>query len=202
MSAAEQQSFNSPTAADLRPLIIIGELLKATRTPDVAAIVREREGLESALAWADALWPLAKDFAESSYAPYVAYYAGCCYSSGAVGKVVETIRSNRTPGKPKDRLQEVELGAVLLKKDDNFGKAFEALSFAIERADVYLKPRALQQKAALQFASGAFKDAEELLVEIERIAPSDALVKFEVEKTRAAIAEVGNLRARRDATDK
>ena len=96
---------------DHRALAIIAKLLEATRVKWVGDLFR---GPKSASAeeekrlrqWGDALFQLAKDLPESSYAPYAAYYSGCCFSAISMNRAIETVRAARLPDKRKDRLAE------------------------------------------------------------------------------------------------
>lgn len=189
----------SSDGADSRALLVIAELLEATRAREPGDVVREGGGIENALTWADTLLPLAKEFRESSYAPYAAYYAGCCYAAADIGIAVDTVKERRVPGAPKARLGEIEQMAALVRENANYPKALEAYTLAADGADAYLKPRVLFQKAFLHLNTGAYETMEELFSSIEKIAPYDSVLQPRIDKMREGVSEVETLRHRRDS---
>ena len=126
---------------------------------------------------AEALFAIATDLPDSSYAPYAAYYAGCCYTRQVLGHVMQTVRGARKPGAGKDRAAEAKAKFALSKNDPNCAKALRAFRFAAERGDDYLAPRAYYQQAVLRTWNGAFDDAEALLAKSEQMAHGAGTIK-------------------------
>jgi len=151
----------APEGADYRALMVIRELLKATRADEPGDVVGPRGGLENAITWADNLIALAKKFPESSYSPYAAYYAGCCYLT-ALGH--------------ETKQEHGELISPTAKKRPWYAKSEQALSIGIEDGDAYLRPRALYMQAFLRVLAADFEDADRLLEEaIESTGPAGTI---------------------------
>jgi hypothetical protein len=82
------------SATDYRALIVVTELLEATRAKEPGDVAGARgRSIEDALRWADALSKLALAHPDSSYSPYARYFAGCCYLLGVA-------RENKEGGWP------------------------------------------------------------------------------------------------------
>jgi hypothetical protein len=177
------------TGADHRALTVIVPLLKATRAPNPQEAARPRQSAENARTWAEAMYELAKELPDSSYAPYAAYYAGCCYSAVAIARIVETVQDERIPGERKDRIAEVKRRFALAKTDSELGKGLKAFAVAADHGDEYLKPRALYQQAFIQAFAGKLDDAEALLSEAEAVAPGEGTVREMIERVRQEICE-------------
>ena len=180
--AAGGNAFSS-SYSDLLAVAVIGELLKATRADEPGDVVGPRGGLENALKWADALFALAKEFPNSSYAAYAAYYAGCCYV-GALGQ------------ENKDKHKEIVSPAG--KGSAYYGKATEALGFAVERADAYLKPRALYHQAFLYLCSAEFDQAEDSLEDALEVGGEKGTIQKIVDKLRHDMRATKEKRAARE----
>ena len=71
----------SGNVGDLRALILIQRLVEGIELFDPPVLFRTWKTPEQLLRAAQAFSLLAKEFPESTYAPYAAYYAGCAYSS-------------------------------------------------------------------------------------------------------------------------
>ena len=179
---------HSGAGADYRALIVIAELLKATREEWVGSAVEGRHSEDELRKWGEALFALARDIPDSCYAPYAAYYAGCCYSTMSLNRAIETVRGRRTAGQPKDRGAEAEQLIDLAKKDRDCTQAYEAFAVAAERGDAYLKPRALYQKGVVCSFSGRWDEMERLLDEALENAPGRGTIYDMVSKVREDLA--------------
>lgn len=141
------------SAADLLALGLIGEFLEhAEDDPG------EDGSVSGKLEWADPLMDLAKELADSSYAPYGAFYAARLYLQNLI----------RIP----------ELGNItpLAQKHELYSKANDALLFTLERADSFLKPRTLCTLAYLRLCAASWDDADRFLTEAEECADGQANV--------------------------
>jgi len=187
---AGRERILSPEAADFRALTIIRELLEATREKVTWEIFAGPKWPEERIRfWGDSLSELAKEFPDSSYAPYAAYYAGCCYSAMGYNRMVKAIRANRVPGKHKDLVADAKLCRDLAKKDADCAYATEMFAFAAERADAYLRPRALYQQASLRVPYGDFDGVDRFLDQAMEAAPGKGTIETMVTKFRADIAK-------------
>jgi len=101
------------------------------------------------LQWGSPLMEVARQFAESSYAPYLAFYAAGVY----LEHLAQTPEAKRRLPATKDH--------------DLYHKADEALLFTVERADPFLKPRALCSLAYLRRCGGSWDEAEKYLARAE-----------------------------------
>lgn len=138
---------------DIRALHVIRRLLNATRLaePLEGGGWGRYESTELFLMSMDTMFALAKELPESSYAPYAAFYAGGGY-------ITHLCHSDEIPGDvPKD-----------LRSHPLYQKIKEALSFAVEHGDSYLRPRAIFQQARLHVVMGSWDDAEDKLIEAEQ----------------------------------
>lgn len=164
---------HSEDGRDVRALTVIAELLEATRDDEPWVAARRQGPPETGTVWPDTLWSLAEEFPESSYAPYAAYYAGCGYLSC----LAQTMKH--------------EHGRLLLpeaRECTYHGKAEAALTFAIERADVYLKPRATYMKAFLAICAAQWDDGETLLNDAQQQAPGEPTITEWVTQLRRSVA--------------
>ena len=167
--------FLSADAADHRALLVIGEVLKATRHESPWYVMQDRKTAEQCLAWANTLWELAEDLPASSYAPYAAWYAGCCYAAAV-------IRSSNSQDRP--------LFSEALAREDNFAAADEAFVFAVGRADTYLKPIVLLHRAYLAGFAGQWKKSEGLLTAALDAAPGNDEMRDRGTRLRNDLAKV------------
>jgi hypothetical protein len=140
--------FLSPDGADHRALIVIGELLKATRYEEPWTVAGKLGSVQRAVERGDALWELARDIPDSSYAPYAAFYAGCCYMAGVGDAIKKEHGTLVTP---------------MAKQVPLFEKAEAALAFAVERGDRYLQPRAIYNQAFLAMVAADWAKANAVM---------------------------------------
>ncbi len=180
----------SPAGADWRALLVVGEILEATRAREPGAIVGQCGGFEPALRWADSLAALAQEFPESSYAPYAAYFAGCCYSGLCLGDARNVLRDERKQGERRDDLEEGTRRAELIMQSDKSARAFRAFELAAEHADDYLKPRALYQHGYLRMIALDFEAAQRLLSAAKVAAPGQGTVQGLIDEAREGIPVV------------
>ena len=173
---------------EVRAVKVIGQLLMATRA-DEAEAVRPHGSIENAVKSADTLLALAKEFPESSYAPYAAYYAGCCYSA-AGGDVLEKTMKERGIQDSSLTAQKLQALAAEPKAASHYSKAEEALTLAANRADLYLKPRAVYMQAVLVGMRGEWDEMERLLDKALAEAPGEGTVRQLVDGARRHLARV------------
>ncbi|HNO79874.1 MAG TPA: hypothetical protein PKN33_17640 [Phycisphaerae bacterium] len=162
------ESLMASDGTNGRALIIIAELLEMTRVNEPLKILDSDYDRETAIKWADQLWKIAKDIPDSSYAPYAAYFAGCCYSAISSSDAIAEVRALRVPGESKDKLGEAKQRFQLTHDDTRFKEGLEAFRFAVDRGDAYLQPLASYQQAFLLAMGGEFKESEEISAEVER----------------------------------
>lgn len=181
-----REKMLSPSGADYRALKVISQLLKATRAASLENVFlgHKLPKEEDKRRWGDALFQLAKEIPDSSYAPYAAYYAGCCYAVIGQNQIITTVRSRRVPGQRKDKLAETKLRFELTRKNRDCTRAYEAFVLAAERADDYLKPRALYQQAMLRGCAGKLEEMELLLSKAEAVVPGKGTIQKMVDKQR------------------
>ena len=179
----------SANGADWRALIVIHELLEATRADDLGRVIRARGSIENALRWADVLLQLAKQVPESSYTPYAAYYAAWCYSA-AIGDLLD--RTMKQRGIDDSSLTEAKLRALAAEPEaaPHYSKAQEALTLAANRADLYLKPRAVYMQAILVGMRGGWDEMERLLDKAAAEAPGEGTIRQLVDGARRDLARV------------
>ncbi len=151
--------------------MVIGELLKATRDHEPWVAARGQGPPATGTIWPDTLLGLAQEFPESSYAPYAAYYAACGYLSC----VAQT--SKRQHGK---------MIASVAEESPYYAKAKTALNLCVERADVYLKPRALYMKAFIPLCAARWEQVELALNEAEEQASGEQTIREWVTQLRAS----------------
>jgi hypothetical protein len=179
--------------AEVRAVKVIARFLVATREKWVGDVVRTVPPNGDVQKAAHALLALARRFPKSSYAPYAAYYAGCCYAGIAITQAEEAIRERRALGELKD---EVELGvfrAERMQNDANRATAHEAFALAGQRADAYLKPRVLYQHGNLHLVLFDFDASRRLLAEGLECVPGVDIVR---EWTREALEGIEVVKAR------
>lgn len=193
-----------PKNHDMRALRVIGELLEATREYELghfsfASVVKTRE---DAARWADGLWALVQEIPDSTYAPYAAYFVGQCHYTAAMADAITTVRARRIPEKKKDNVNEHFQLVELLEEDKRFSQGKEALQFACEHGDAYLKPLALYHFGAFRIAGGQSEKGEALLREaLALTGPEGTLAEKvtkalgELERAKPIIAEYVKKRA-------
>ena len=189
-----------PDGVDTLALSIIQQLLNATRADDPADVVRSRGSGENALRWAQALGELAEDLPESSYAPYAAYYAGCCHLAALRNAMKEMMIEHGL----KDRaITEDELASVgtFVGQNEHYARATALLTFTIDRADEYLKPRALYMRALSIGWTGAFDEASQALDTVLESAPGERTILGWVDAVRRRIEHEEQEQARRTANE-
>lgn len=138
--------------ANYLALDVIKQLMGATRERVPMNAASERGSLEEALRWADTLQGLAKAHPDSGYAPYAAYYAGCCYLTSVAETVKEVLRQDG-----------VDALSAVPTANTHYANALRALTMAAENGDPYLRPRALHQLAWHAAWGGKLKESELLL---------------------------------------
>jgi len=184
-----------PGGRDHRALLMIREMLEATRKTDVLGVLEHRKTPENALVWADALSQLATEIPESSYSAYAAYYGACCYAGVSVSRAVETIRAGRNPSEPKDLVAEVDRRASLIAQDELARKAEMAFGFAANAADIYLKPRLLLQFGAFEAVRLRAEQADRLWRQALELAPGDRTIEEPISRLRGETEELNRHRS-------
>lgn len=172
---------------ETRAVKVIGRLLYATRGKACEDAVRIAGPQGDRLATAEALLALARDIPDSSYAPYAAYYAGCCYGATGYRNALNTVREERVDGKLSSRAAESRRRFTLMEKDSDCDTAIQALKIAAQRGDDYLKPKALHQIAFLRGLGGAFDEAEHLLTQAEQVVPGEGGVEQLANRLRKSL---------------
>ena len=175
------------TEIEPRAVKVIGRLLYATRGKTCEDAVRIAGPQGDRRDTANALLGLARDIPDSSYAPYAAYYAGCCYGATGYRKALNTVRKERADGKLSSRAAESRRRFTLMEKDDDCDTAIQALKIAAQRGDDYLKPKALHQIAFLRGLGGAFDEAEDLLRRAEQVVPGEGGVEQLANRLRKSL---------------
>ncbi|MCH8148377.1 MAG: hypothetical protein IH987_10345 [Planctomycetes bacterium] len=168
-----------------RAVKVIGRLLYATRgkTPESAMGTASPQG--DMVNTAKALLDLANEIPDSSFAPYAAYYAGCCFASTSGYAVDKQGQKEASEGRFEDETAHRRRLYVLHKADPRSAKGKEAFLFAAERADEYLKPRAIYQAARHTLSRGELEEADELICRAELAAPGSGTVGDLVQKLRS-----------------
>ena len=162
-----------PGNNDMRALMVVGEFLKATRAKEPGDVLGPRaKGIDDFARWADTLLPLAKEIPDSSYAPYAAFFAGCCYMT-CMGQEAKEKYGELTSAKSKE--------------NPNYQKSDEALTLAIERGDAYLKPRALYMKAFLRSLTADWDEADQALDAALLESPGTGTIQEMVDEIRPQI---------------
>ena len=182
-SDAIREKMLAPEGAERRALKVIAQLLLATRADEPGDVVGPRGSIENGLKWAEALFALAKELPESSYAPYAAYYAGCCYVT-ALGQ------------ENKDKHKEIVSPAG--RESAYYRKARDAFSLAVARADAYLKPRALYHEGFLHLCGAEFEQAEKSLEEALQVGGEQGTIQKIVDRLRHDMRVTREKRAARE----
>lgn len=125
-----------PEAYAFRSAYVLANVLEATRFAEPGSIVgQQRKSLEATRTWADTLGSIASASPDSSYAPYLQYYAGCAYicclmdeNKRATGEYISSAGKSRSC----------------------FGRARAAIEAAKQAADPYLLPRCEYMLAVLE----------------------------------------------------
>jgi hypothetical protein len=182
----------SASGADFRALCIIAELLKATEYQEPWSTARERGSMESMMVWADVLWKLAQEFPESSYAPYAASYAGCCYLTSAFERF-RTERNARGISDRKMTRAQFDLLSSSARNAGPFKKAEAALAFAVTHADAYLKPRALFYSTFVHFMRGDADAFASTLDAVSVAAPGDTVLTSWIPEQRKELDRLRQL---------
>lgn len=155
---ADVLGLNPPQGGtpELLALGLIAELLEHAQDDP-----GEEGRVEGKPEWAESFMSLAKEYPESSYAPYLAYYAARLYLKGL----------ERVTG-PADISPD-------LKKQPLYRKAIEASQFSVMHGDPFLTPRALCFLAFANVQVASWKDAGELLTQAnERAAGQGAILSL------------------------
>ena len=132
-----------------------------------------------------ALLELAKESPDSSYAPYAAYYAGCCFTTTSRIAVNAQGQKEASEGRFENDTTHRRRLYALHKADPRSAKGKEAFLFAAERGDEYLKSRALYQSARLTLSRGELEEADELISRAELAAPGSGTVGDLIQKLRS-----------------
>ncbi len=151
---------------ELLSVVVAGMLLKRAESdpvddPDACQEVTR----------ADLLMDVARQLAESSYAPYAAYYAGAIYRQALEG----------TP--------QARAISYTTRNHELYGKADEALRFAVQSGDLFLKPRALCALAYLRVCTGAWDEADGLLKQAEEVGAGQGPVQGTAAEVRRQLLQ-------------
>jgi len=131
---------------DILGLALVAHIVESTR--------REGDPTHGKSEWADPLYDLAFAVPDSSYAPYVAYYAACSYMWQRKGLFVKTTYGFDLPDR---RFADLEY----------YKKAQKALELAVNRGDPYIKPFAVCFLGGLKTLAGDFSGARTLIQSVE-----------------------------------
>jgi len=181
-TATQAEHYADP---EPRAVKVIGRLLYATRDKTPAGAMGTAGPQGDMVDLGHALLEIAKEIPESSYAPYAAYYAGCCFASTSMYAVDEQGQKEASEGRFKDETARRRRLYALHKADPLSAKGKEAFLFAAERADAYLKARALYQSARLTLSRGELEEADRLLSRAEVEAPGSGTVGDLIHKLRS-----------------
>ena len=168
-----------PNRSEFRWSIVIRRLLEATQQREPLEGAHESE--EAFLRWASTMFDLAREFSESSYAPYAAFYAG----GGYVGYLCEV-------------LYKEEVGSKALRQHELFNRAEEALRLAVEHGDSYLRPRAIYQQARLRAIVGDWEEAEDLLTKVDQVGNEGGTMATFTEELRKDIVRLQKRQQQRE----
>lgn len=187
---------------DLAALEVIRQLLEASLVHEVDGLISEQRTPESAVVWADTLTQLAFGLPESSYSPYAAHFAACCYAGVVFGRSTEAVRAAREPEKGKDRTREAGHRALLFSTDELTPKAEAAFAFAVEHGDAYLKPITLYHRALFHGLTGEVEQSEALLNDAIQLVGEKGTVGELIRKFRPELEEMKRAveRHRKDVT--
>lgn len=179
--------------AEKRALKVIGRLLTATRAKNLSSAIDRAESTEEQRARADGLFELVQHFPDSSYAPYAAHYASLCYSACFAANLAETLRAL-----PDDQRLPIIVSKSRINPD--YAKAFDAMKFAAERGDAYLKPRAVYQQAGLRMLSGNLDEVDLLLSQADVLAPGDGTLRKLTDEFRERVEKERRRRSAANGT--
>jgi|GEM_PF-1828042 len=168
-----------------RAVKVIGRLLYATRDKLAEGAMGTAGPQGDMEASGHALLELAKEFPDSSYAPYAAYYAGCCLTTTSKMSVREQAQKEVSEGRNEDVTERRRRKYAWLKDDPSSAKGKEAFLFAAERGDAYLMPRALYQAARHCKYRGELEETDALLTRAEVAVPGSGTVADWVKESRA-----------------
>ncbi len=175
---------------EVRAVKVIGRLLYATRENWVGDSMREagpRGDIHNA---AEILLSLAKRFPESSYTPYAAYYAGCCYYALCIEEAEEAIRRKNKQGGLDNDLALGKYRVAQLMQNPDTTKAYQAFTIAAQRADDYLKPRVLYQHGTLRLFSSDFDEAERLIMKAAQVVHGEIVLQKWFDKKFGGIEQL------------
>lgn len=181
---------------EVRAVKVIGRLLAVTRENNSGQAIAWYGPRGDVRKAAEMLLALAKRIPESSYAPYAAYYAGCCFASMASERITEAIRTGKRDGETF-RDTHTRLSIPLVKRNVDATTSTEAFRLASEYGDDYLKPRALYHLASSRAAAGEFKEANALLSEAEQTVPGEGSITKWTKDLRAKIAAMKERQGKR-----
>lgn len=181
-TSTEAEHYADP---EPRAVKVIGRLLYATRDKTPASAMGTAGPQGDMVKAAQILLDLANEIPDSSFAPYAAYYAGCCFTSTGLYAVDEQGQKEASEGRFEDETAHRRRLYALHKADPLSAKGKEAFLFAAERGDEYLKARALYQSARLTLSRGEMEEADELISRAELAAPGSGTVGDLVQKLRS-----------------
>jgi hypothetical protein len=161
--------------ADARALRVISRLLLATRANEPVDAVRAGGGHADAQVWAESLWAIAEEYPGSSYAPYAAYYAGCCRLAAA------TVTNHASTGR--------QISAKA-KTDPDYVSALTCLRFARLHGDRYLQPRACYMEACASIVASDFGEAARQADELAPRVAHDRALREQVAQLKWSLAEI------------
>jgi len=174
---------------------VVRQLLEASLAEEIDSVLSTDRSAETAVRWAVALSKLALAFPESSYAPYAAHFAGCCYSATVFRVSVEATRGMRDPTKKKNKLREAENRALLISQDDMTSRAETAFAFACEHADSYLKPRCLLHFGMLKAVQLQEEESDRMWREAKELGGGDVSIERIATRFRREFKELREHRA-------
>lgn len=134
---------------------ILGLIVASTCVQSTLRKVDPRSGNAEFAQWADTMYDLAFAVSDSSYAPYIAYFAAHCLLEPRNDSSLEETYGFALPDK---RIVEV----------DFFKRASKALAFTVERGDPYIKPFAMCHLAFMKARAADFAGAHELIQRVKK----------------------------------
>lgn len=161
----DRESTGVRARNDAAVVEVIRQLLEASIAHEVDGLISDQRTPERAVVWADTLNDLASDFPDSSFSPYAAHFAACCYVGVVFGKATDAVRAARVPGEHKDNMAEYLERVKFFEADARVAKSDEALQFAVDHGDAYLKPLALYQLGFLRACCGRLDETEKLFAQ-------------------------------------
>lgn len=179
-----------------RVRVVFEELVRCIRDYGFDAVTSRRHFPDDVRVWGEKLLELAMEEPDSTYTPYVAYYAGCCYARLALGKSLDVVRNERAAGVQQDKAERAARIAALVKADSDTERASKAFDLAARRADEYMKPRILYQQGHLAKVKGNVSEARRLLSAAEAAAPGDTTIARWSAKLRKQLGDGDQLEAK------